>query len=68
VHEPDRLADIRLPGHHRDIEIWMCRDEAQNLTAGVSAGTGNGDPGSHVHDYASCRKFMQTVGFSPNCR
>jgi hypothetical protein len=37
----------------------MSSHQSQQLATGVTAGTGDCDTGSHMHDYASWRNFMQ---------
>ena len=55
-----QLAGIAVCGDGDDLEVGMRRHQAQHLAAGVSAGSGDRDPIPHVHNYASCRNFMQT--------
>ena len=48
----DPLPGIALRGDGDDLEVGVPRDQAQQLPARVAAGTGDGDPRTHVHEYA----------------
>jgi hypothetical protein len=63
MHRAYGLPDVRLGGNRDDVEIRMGGDQAQQLAACVSAGAGDRDSCSHLHDYAPRRNFMQTRVF-----
>ncbi|MDT4980916.1 MAG: hypothetical protein QOG07_2795, partial [Pseudonocardiales bacterium] len=53
------LTCVAVRGHGDDVEVGVGREQPQEFTSGVPAGAGDGDPISHVHDYALDRNFMQ---------
>jgi 3-methyladenine DNA glycosylase AlkD len=56
--EPLSGLVVRRRGH--DVEIGMRRQQAQQLTTGVAASTGDRDSITHASNYAQLRKFIQT--------
>ena len=56
------LTGVAVRGDGDDLEVRVRRDQAQQLPARVAAGTGDGDPRTHVHEYAVRRNFIQRQG------
>ena len=42
------LAGVAAGGQRADLDVGMREQQAQQLTAGVPAGSGNGDPVAHA--------------------
>ncbi len=58
----DPLPGVALRGDCHDLEVRMRRDETQQLPTRVATGTGDGDPRTHVHEYAVRRNFIHSWG------
>ncbi len=58
---PERLAGVRAAGERADLDAGVTEQEAQHLTPGVPAGTGDRDPLQlHVHDYTQACMIMRS--------
>jgi hypothetical protein len=54
----ERLARVGGAREGTDLHVGMAEEQAQQLAPGVPTGSGDGDPGRHVHDYTVLRMFM----------
>ena len=62
VHGADPLAHLAVRGGHGQVQVRVGGDQAQQLAAGVPAGSGHGYPIPHVDDYARhCNKIRTSA-------
>jgi hypothetical protein len=55
----DALARVAVGRNGDEVEVGVSRQQPQEFAPGVPARARDGDPISHLHDYALGRNFMQ---------
>ncbi len=65
VHRAEGLPGAAVRGHRAELELRVPVDQAQQLTTGVPAGTGDRDCDSHADDYSGTRDPMQNEFSAP---